>query len=251
MTKYLPPSLLALFAPRPPLPFRPPVHAPKHGPLTGVAQYVQHFEDPATVDYAAMTRPEQIDERRARVRQQRAAKRAREAEEEAKKWTPSANPAATGDPRKTLVVARVSYEATERDVEKEFDQFGKIRRVTLVRDREGRPRGYGFVEYEDERGMRKVEGEGDASCADRGYFIQAYKEGDGTKVRGRRVLVDVERGRTTPGFKPRRLGGGLGKTRADKKSKKQLALEESSKKRTRSPTPPRRGGGSARDTRRR
>ncbi len=156
MTKYLPPSLLALFAPRPPLPFVPPVHTPKHGPLTGVAAFTTSFEDPATVDFSAMTRPEQIEERRARVRRQRAAKRAREIEEEVKQWHPEANPAATSDPRKTLVIARVSFEATERDVEKEFDQFGKIRRVILVRDREGRPRGYGFIEYEDERGMRKV-----------------------------------------------------------------------------------------------
>jgi hypothetical protein len=40
MTKYLPPSLLALFAPRPPLPFKPPVKAAKHGPMRGVAAYV-------------------------------------------------------------------------------------------------------------------------------------------------------------------------------------------------------------------
>ena len=78
------------------------------------------------------------------------------------------------------------------------------------------------------------------------FFPQAYKEGDGTKVRGRRVLVDVERGRTTPGFRPRRLGGGLGKTRVDKKSKKQLEAEEAAAaaaKRSRSRSPPRRGGG--------
>jgi U1 small nuclear ribonucleoprotein len=41
----------------------------------------------------------------------------------------------------------------------------------------------------------------------------AFKEGDGMKVDGRRIVVDVERGRTVKGWKPRRLGGGLGKTR--------------------------------------
>jgi U1 small nuclear ribonucleoprotein len=34
----------------------------------------------------------------------------------------------------------------------------------------------------------------------------AYKHGDGKKIDGRRVLVDVERGRTVKGWLPRRLG---------------------------------------------
>ena len=41
----------------------------------------------------------------------------------------------------------------------------------------------------------------------------AYKQADGRKVDNRRVLVDVERGRTVPNWRPRRLGGGLGNTR--------------------------------------
>ena len=34
----------------------------------------------------------------------------------------------------------------------------------------------------------------------------AYKYADGKKIDGRRVLVDVERGRTIKGWRPRRLG---------------------------------------------
>ncbi|KAJ6790996.1 U1 small nuclear ribonucleoprotein 70 kDa [Iris pallida] len=41
----------------------------------------------------------------------------------------------------------------------------------------------------------------------------AYKQADGRKLDNRRVLVDVERGRTVPNWHPRRLGGGLGSTR--------------------------------------
>jgi hypothetical protein len=41
----------------------------------------------------------------------------------------------------------------------------------------------------------------------------AYKHGDGKKIDGKRVLVDVERARTVKGWLPRRLGGGLGGTR--------------------------------------
>ena len=40
--------------------------------------------------------------------------------------------------------------------------------------------------------------------------IAAYKEADGLHILGKRILVDVERGRTVRGWKPRRLGGGLG-----------------------------------------
>lgn len=41
----------------------------------------------------------------------------------------------------------------------------------------------------------------------------AYKNADGNKIDGKRVLVDVERARTVKGWLPRRLGGGLGGTR--------------------------------------
>lgn len=38
------------------------------------------------------------------------------------------------------------------------------------------------------------------------YSSAAYKHADGKKIDGRRVLVDVERGRTVKGWHPRRLG---------------------------------------------
>src|SRR5690606_28795115 len=57
-------------------------------------------------------------------------------------------------------------------------------------------RGYGFVEFEYHEDMR-----------------HAYKYAHGMEIEGRRILVDVERGRLDKGWLPRRLGGGLGKTR--------------------------------------
>ena len=38
------------------------------------------------------------------------------------------------------------------------------------------------------------------------YFSAAYKHADGKKIDGRRIVVDVERGRTVKNWKPRRLG---------------------------------------------
>ena len=38
--------------------------------------------------------------------------------------------------------------------------------------------------------------------------LGAYKYADGKKIDGRRIVVDVERGRTVKSWKPRRLGEG-------------------------------------------
>lgn len=70
-------------------------------------------------------------------------------------------------------------------------------KVRLVTDKTAnKPRGYAFIEYVHTRDMKA-----------------AYKQADGKKIDNRRVLVDVERGRTVPNWRPRRLGGGLGTTR--------------------------------------
>lgn len=99
-----------------------------------------------------------------------------------------------GDPYKTLFVGRIPHEVTEKELLREFDVYGPIDRIRLVTDPEsGESRGYAFIVYERERDMKA-----------------AYKDADGLKMKGRRLLIDVERGRTVRGWKPRRLGGGLG-----------------------------------------
>lgn len=37
-----------------------------------------------------------------------------------------------GDPFKTLFVARVSYDATEKKLKREFEEYGPVKRVRLV-----------------------------------------------------------------------------------------------------------------------
>ncbi|KAG1490071.1 hypothetical protein G6F46_010536 [Rhizopus delemar] len=64
--------------------------------------------------------------------------------------------------------------------------------IRLIRDQNGKARCYGFIEFEREKDML------------------AYKDTDGLKILGRRIIVDVERARTVKGWKPRRLGGRLG-----------------------------------------
>jgi U1 small nuclear ribonucleoprotein len=46
MTASLPPTLLALFAPRPPLPFAPPLEKPTLPHLTGISSYLHYFTEP-------------------------------------------------------------------------------------------------------------------------------------------------------------------------------------------------------------
>ena len=47
-TRYLPPNLMALFAPREPIEFKPPIESKPAAPLTGVGQWVNLFEDEPT-----------------------------------------------------------------------------------------------------------------------------------------------------------------------------------------------------------
>lgn len=199
MTAFLPPNLLALFAPRDPVPFRPPVgkltHEKKRDAYHGVSSFLDLFEDPA--DTPEATRSETRDERLERRRKEKAEANEYKLEQDLALWDPHADTNATGDPFKTLFVGRINYDTSESKLRREFESYGPIKRIRMVNDaNNGKPRGYAFIEYEHERDMHS-----------------AYKHADGKKIDGRRVLVDVERARTVKGWQPRRLGGGLGGTR--------------------------------------
>lgn len=71
--------------------------------------------------------------------------------------------------------------------------------VKIVKDLEGKPRGYGFVEFEH-----------------RTDFIAAFKQADRKKIEGREIRVDAEMGRIKEGWRPRRFGGGRGDSRRSK-----------------------------------
>ena len=92
---------------------------------------------------------------------------------------PQEDPNIRGDAFKTLIVARLSYDATEQDLESEFGRFGPIERVSCVilvvisitdvvqirivsdthqdekpNKKKKKHRGYAFVVYEREKDMR-------------------------------------------------------------------------------------------------
>ncbi|KAG2182249.1 hypothetical protein INT43_007176 [Umbelopsis isabellina] len=197
MTDKLPPNLLKLFAPRPPLPYIPPLDRDpskrKGAQISGIAQYFDQLKnhDPDYVPWKSIAE-------RKKERMEAKKKAATEAVEQGvATWNPENDEKVIGDPFCVLFVSRLSYNVTEEDLKREFDLYGPIKNIRLIRDQEGKSRGYAFIEFEREKDMRA-----------------AYKDADGLKLDGRRILVDVERGRTVKGWKPRRLGGGLGSTRS-------------------------------------
>jgi len=200
MTQFLPPNLLALFAPRDPVPFLPPTDKLPHEKkqthnYSGFAQYVHLFEDP--VDTPPPVKVELREERLERKKREKAEQVAYKLEQEIALWDPQNIAEATTDPFKTLFVSRINYYTSESKLRREFESYGPIKAIRLIHNsKSGKPRGYAFIEYEHERDMHS-----------------AYKHADGKKLDGRRVLVDVERARTVKGWLPRRLGGGLGGTR--------------------------------------
>ncbi|KAG6814996.1 hypothetical protein H0H87_005968 [Tephrocybe sp. NHM501043] len=209
-THLLPPNLLKLFAPRPPLPYLRPVdrdiyHVTSKN-VSGVAHLLSALKESSTASLLAAgnsTDPMEEGEepvftlaeevRRQIKREERKKKKEDEFKRAKDSFKPADDPEAVGDPYKTLFISRLHKAATESDLRREFESYGTIERVRIVRDKKNRSRGYAFIVYERERDMKA-----------------AYKDSDGLHIMGKRILVDVERGRTVRGWKPRRLGGGLG-----------------------------------------
>ncbi|KAG8224359.1 hypothetical protein J437_LFUL004315 [Ladona fulva] len=130
MTQFLPPNLLALFAPRDPIPFLPPVdklpHEKKNRGYTGVGDFLSFFEDPK--DTPPPTRVETREERLERRRREKAEQVAYKLEQEIAVWDPHGIATATGDPFKTLFVARINYDTSESKLRREFEVYGAIKK---------------------------------------------------------------------------------------------------------------------------
>ena len=196
----LPPHLQSLFNPKPPLPFVKVPLKPKCRSYTGLAEYVDLFDQapPQNTEIEQQNLEAQKPKHTPMEVEDKYARHRREIEEALKTWNPLQYEFDT-DPFKTLFVCRLSYETNERKLRREFEIYGTIRSIKIIKDSNGKSRGYAFIEYENEKD-----------------FKNAYKHADGRKIDGRRILVDFERGRTSKDWKPRRLGGGKGDTRASR-----------------------------------
>merc|ERR1712217_397109 len=95
-------------------------------------------------------------QRRARRPKEKTDSHKKELKKLIEKYDPHKDGNVAGDPFKTLFVARISYDTTEKKLKREFEVFGSIKRVRMVYDNKGKPRGYAFM-VDVERG-RTVEG---------------------------------------------------------------------------------------------
>jgi len=164
--------------------------------LSGFADFVKFFT--AKEELAEMERVETAKERKERLKKAKIEEHKIILVERSAKWDPHNNEKATKDAYKTLFVARLNFDVDEEDLREEFEKYGDVRDVKLVRDsKTSKSRGYAFIEFESSQDLK-----------------DAFKYADGKRIKGRSILVDVERGRTVPGWKPRKLGGGMGSTRS-------------------------------------
>jgi RNA recognition motif-containing protein len=93
---------------------------------------------------------------------------------------------------KKLYVGNIPFTTTEADLREVFERHGGVASVNVITDREtGRPRGFAFVEMEDENGAE-----------------EAKRQLDGTELGGRSLRVDQAQERRGGG------GGGGGFRRA-------------------------------------
>ncbi|KAJ2001204.1 hypothetical protein GGI04_003508 [Coemansia thaxteri] len=203
MTSRLPPDLLQLFTPRPPLAYVEPVsRAPTDRPrpaVSGIAQYASEL-----LNAAPGSPVENPRQRRERIKKEHAVHARDAIIRGLSTWDPSLNLNATEDPYKTIIVARLNYDTTEKDLRAEFSVYGDIASVKMVNDLDGNFRGYAFIEFVHEADMR-----------------EAFRRADAMRILGRRIVVDVERGRTVKGWLPRRFAGGLGGSRIGGKDQNQ------------------------------
>lgn len=166
MTDKLPPNLLALFAPRPPLRWVPPSdHAPEErmtATITGLAAFLPQLEEYKKTDKYEPT--ESWLQKKDRIKLEKKQRQEKLLKEDPvsckgdpmcfdslylifRTWfvifckdvltssvpldKPQEDPNIRGDAFKTLIVARLSYDATEQDLESEFGRFGPIERVSF------------------------------------------------------------------------------------------------------------------------
>lgn len=110
------------------------------------------------------------------------------------KFRPEKDLKIKGNPAQTLFVGRLNYKTTQDTLHEAFRRFGRIRRLRLVRDIVTlESKGYAFIEFEHFND-----------------FVAAHKRMHRSNLDGVKILVDIERSRVMKGWKPRRLGGGLG-----------------------------------------
>ena len=105
-------------------------------------------------------------QRRARVAEKKTAEHTAKLALDVEAFKPHENEDATEDAFKTLFIGRLSHTVDDKKLKREMERYGPVKKIRVVMDKEsGKPKGYAFVEFEDERDMKV-----------------AYKQADGIKI---------------------------------------------------------------------
>ncbi|GAX20980.1 U1 small nuclear ribonucleoprotein 70kDa [Fistulifera solaris] len=193
----MPPHIRSTFMPNPPLKPIPPLTKRRKQEWQGMTAYLKHFETTPPPERIVQPTPKSLrEERRKKQKEQVENELAPKIEDYRKQQKASGGEFQGMNCYNTLFVGRLAYEVTERKLLREMETFGPVKDIKIVKDQEGKSRGYAFVEYEHEEDMKR-----------------AYRAADAMRIEGREIVADVERGHTVPSWLPRRLGGGLGGTR--------------------------------------
>merc|ERR1712187_1033072 len=189
----LPQDILVLFQPGPLLTYLTPISKINRNSVDGgIVSYVKSLNHP--VNYADKVKYYKEYMKNEYKYQTRIYKKDTLIINNKKSFAPMYDPNIDGNPFKTLFVGRLSHNVSEWRLRREFEEFGPLSRIRIVADKlTGKKRGYAFIEFERLENMKT-----------------AYKIGMNRNIEGKKIIVDVERGRTVANWKPKRLGGGIG-----------------------------------------
>ncbi|VDN14613.1 unnamed protein product, partial [Dibothriocephalus latus] len=144
--------------------------------------------DPA--ETPAPARIETREERKERKRREKQEQANYKLEQDLALWNPKKNPNATGNPYNTLFVARLNYDTSEHKIRREFDVYGPIKKISMIKDvSTGKPRGYAFVEFEHERDMHgKGLGKSRSGPSDSSRSVRDDRDGISSRGSGRESM---------------------------------------------------------------
>lgn len=78
---------------------------------------------------------------------------------------------------KRLYVGNLPFDATAEDVRTAFEAYGTVHEVSLVEDRDtGRPRGFGFVEMDEQAASAAIEGLNNKDFGGRDLTVNEARE---------------------------------------------------------------------------
>lgn len=136
-----------------------------------------HFATAEAVEKALAMNGTEIDGRAVNIDRSTQADKSQVRERRAKTFGDTVSP-----PSSTLFVGNLSFSVTEDAVWSFFNDYG-VKSVRLPTDREtGRPKGFGYVEFEDVEGAKK-----------------ALEASNGAEIEGRTIRLDYSQPRDGPG----------------------------------------------------